>query len=217
MRIRPFRAADTDPLYQVCLQTFDGGGDASRLFPTYPRLPGHLALGACLKFYSAFAFVLEADAGPPVGYAVGVLDTGSFYRQCEAEWWPPLRAVYPDHATIPANELTTEQRMIQLVHRPVQAPPKIWNVYPSHLHINILPPGQGRGYGRALIETLLAALSTAGSPGVFLGLQPNNETAPGFYEHLGFVWLPVIPGANRRMALKLPYQPLGQLIRSDSP
>jgi ribosomal protein S18 acetylase RimI-like enzyme len=208
MLIRSFRPTDIDRLYQVCLQTFDGGGDATRLYPTYPRLPGDLALGACLKFYPALAFVLEDDAGQPIGYAVGVLDTGSFYRQCEAEWWPPLRKVYPDTGAISADELTTEQRVMQSVHRPLQAPPEIWNVYPSHLHINVLPPGQKRGYGRALIETLLSALSTAGSPGVFLGLQPNNKTAPGFYEHLGFVWLPVIPGANRRMALKLPYKPL---------
>ena len=210
MRIRSFRPTDTDRLYQVCLQTFDGGGDATRLYPTYPRLPGDLALGACLKFYPALALVLEDDAGQPIGYAVGVLDTGSFYRQCEAEWWPSLRKAYPDTGAISADELTTEQRLMQSVHRPVQAPPEIWNVYPSHLHINVLPPGQRRGYGRALIETLLSALSAAGSPGVFLGLQPNNKTAPGFYEHLGFVWLPVIPGANRRMALKLPYKPLRQ-------
>ena len=206
MRIRSFQAADTDPLYEVCLQTFDGGADATRLFPAYPRLPGDVALGACLKFYPAIAFVLEGDRGRPIGYAVGVLDTGSFYRQCEAEWWPPLRKVYPDMAAVPADELTTEQRVMQSVHRPVQAPPEIWKVYPSHLHINILPPGQGCGYGRALIETVLSALSAAGSPGVFLGLQPNNHTAPGFYEHLGFIWLPVIPGANRRMALRLPYK-----------
>src|SRR5579872_7374874 len=157
MLIRSFQAADIDPLYAVCLQTFDGGGDATRLFPAYPRLPGDLALGACLKFYPGLAFVLEGDGGKPIGYGVGVLDTGSFYRQCEAEWWPRLRNVYPDTAAIPADQLTTEQRVMQSVHRPVQAPPEIWTVYPSHLHINILPSGQGRGYGRALIETVLSA------------------------------------------------------------
>jgi GNAT superfamily N-acetyltransferase len=214
MRIRAFQAADTDPLYEICLQTFDGGGDATRLFPNFPRLPGDLALGACLKFCRALAFVLEGDGGRPIGYAVGVPDTGSFYRQCEAEWWPPLRKVYPDTPVAPTDELATEQRAMRSVHRPVQAPPELWEVYPSHLHINILPPGQGRGYGRALIETVLSGLSAGGSPGVFLGLQPNNRRAGSFYEHLGFIWLPVIPGANRRMALKLPYQRHSQSTRS---
>jgi ribosomal protein S18 acetylase RimI-like enzyme len=206
MHIRSYRPADTDSLYGICLRTFDGGGDATRFYPTYPRLPGDLALGACLKFDPALAFVLEDDAGEPIGYTVGVLDTGEFYRRCETDWWPPLRRLYPNVASVPPNELTAEERLQLVVHNPVLAPPEILKVYPSHLHINILPPGQGRGNGRALIETLLSALSAAGSPGVFLGLQPTNLLAPGFYEHLGFVWLPVRPGANRRMGLTLPFK-----------
>jgi ribosomal protein S18 acetylase RimI-like enzyme len=207
MRIRSFDIADIDRLYDICLQTFDGGGDATRFYPTYPRLPGDLALGACLRFYPDLAFVLADDAGKAIGYSVGVLDTGKFYDRCEAEWWPSLRRLYPDTAELPDTEFTAEQRLLQLVYSPVLAPPEIWSVYPSHLHINILPPGQGHGYGRALIETVLSALSKGGSPGVFLRLQPNNLRAPSFYEHLGFVWLPVIPGANRRMGLKLPIEP----------
>src|SRR5262245_5905868 len=135
MRIRSFHVVDTDRLYDICLQTFDGGGDATRLYPNYPRLPGDLALGACLNFDPAFAFVLEEGAGKLIGYAVGVLDTGKFYRQCEAEWWPTLRRLYPDTSAITASALTPEQRLLQSVYRPVLAPPEIWNVYPSHLHI----------------------------------------------------------------------------------
>jgi ribosomal protein S18 acetylase RimI-like enzyme len=206
MQIRSFRPADTDALYDICLKTVNGGGDGTPLFPTYPRLPGEMALGACLKFDPAFAFVLEGNAGEPVGYTVGVLDTVRFYAQCEAEWWPPLRRLYPDVPSIPTEQLSPEQRLQHGVHEPTQAPQEILDVYPSHLHINILPAAQGRGSGRALLETLFAALSAAGSRGVFLGLQPTNLRAPGFYEHLGFVWLPVKPGANRRMGLKLPFE-----------
>jgi ribosomal protein S18 acetylase RimI-like enzyme len=211
MHIRSFRTADTDRLYDICLQTFDGGGDGAHLYPTHPRLPGDLALGACLKFDPAFVFVLADDAGEPIGYTVGVLDTGKFYQRCEADWWPPLRKLYPVVASIVTKELTAEERLQHLVHNPVLAPKEIWSAYPSHLHINILPSGQGHGYGRALLETLLCALSAAGSPGVFLGLQPTNLRAPSFYEHLGFAWLPVRPGANRRMGLKLPFKPNGRL------
>jgi ribosomal protein S18 acetylase RimI-like enzyme len=203
--IRPARAADTDALYAICLKTVDGGSDGTHQFPHFPRLPGEMALGACLKFDPSFAFVLDDGAGTPIGYAVGVLDTQKFYDRCEAEWWPPLRKIYPDVPNLPVELRTVEQRLQHAVHEPVRAPREIVGVYPSHLHINILPAGQGRGYGRALMETVLRALSAAGSPGVFLGLQPHNKRAPSFYEHLGFAWLPAVPGANRRMGLKLPY------------
>jgi ribosomal protein S18 acetylase RimI-like enzyme len=205
MQIHSFRQEDTDRLYDICLKTIDGGADGTHLFPHFPRLPGELALGACLKFCPAFAYVL-VDGDIPVGYTVGVLDTASFYRRCEWDWWPGLRRIYPDVQNVPMNERTVEQRLQHVVHEPVVAPAEIVAAYPSHLHINILPRGQGHGHGRAMIETLLSALSAAGSTGVFLGLQPNNTRAPGFYEHLGFADLPVNPGANRRMGLKLPRQ-----------
>ena len=49
--------------------------------------------------------------------------------------------------------------------------------YPSHLHIDLLPRAQGRGNGRALMETFLAALTERGSPGVHLGTSPQNVRA----------------------------------------
>jgi ribosomal protein S18 acetylase RimI-like enzyme len=217
MEIRRFQLADTDPLYDICLRTVDGGADGTDLFPNYPRLPGDLALGACLQFDPTFAYVLQDPVAGPIGYAVGVLNTSQFYQRCEAEWWPPLREVYPDVPLVPAGERTTEQRLQHAVHEPVLAPMDILSIYPSHLHINILPPGQGRGFGRALLQALLPALSAAGSPGVFLGLQPNNLRAPSFYEHLGFEWLPTRPGANRRMGLKLPPRENGMARGSRSP
>jgi ribosomal protein S18 acetylase RimI-like enzyme len=204
-RIRPFLATDTDRLYDICLRTVDGGADGTYQFPNYPRLPGELALGACLRFDPGFAFVLAGAGGEAIGYTVGVLDTLKFYERCDAEWWPPLRKLYPDVPGIPPEARTVEQRLQHAIHEPVRAPGEILDAYPSHLHINILPEGQGQGFGRALIETLLSALSAAGSRGVYLGLQPHNHRAPSFYEHLGFKGLPMRPGANRRMGLPLPY------------
>jgi ribosomal protein S18 acetylase RimI-like enzyme len=58
--------------------------------------------------------------------------------------------------------------------------------HPSHLHVNLLPGAQGRGQGRALVETICDALRAAGSPGVHLGVQRRNERAVGFYARAGF-------------------------------
>ena len=49
--------------------------------------------------------------------------------------------------------------------------------YPSHLHIDLLPRGQGQGHGRLLIESLLDLLRAGGSGGVHLGVSPTNLRA----------------------------------------
>jgi ribosomal protein S18 acetylase RimI-like enzyme len=58
--------------------------------------------------------------------------------------------------------------------------------FPAHLHINLLPSGQGRGVGVRLVETLFDALGAIGVGGVHLGVGRRNVRAIGFYEHLGF-------------------------------
>ena len=62
--------------------------------------------------------------------------------------------------------------------------------YPSHLHINLLPRLQARGYGRQLIQTLTAALRDQGSRGVHLHVSLGNQRAASFYRHVGFIQLP---------------------------
>jgi GNAT superfamily N-acetyltransferase len=79
--------------------------------------------------------------------------------------------------------------------------------FPSHLHIDLLPRRQGRGFGRRLIETLVASLRARGSPGLHLLVGYGNPRAAGFYRHLGFAEFPgtgvhvfttdLTPGAGR--------------------
>lgn len=204
MHIRKFRTDDTDELYSICLQTVDAGSDGSHLFPRYPRLPGDLALGACLKFQADLAFVAVDDSDRPIGYTVGVLDSATFYQQCETAWWPALRKIYPEPTSVDPEQRGAEQRLLGAVHHPVTAPQEILDAYPSHLHINLLPAGQGCGCGRMLLERLLSELAAAGSKGVFLGVPPANTRAIGFYRHLGFVDLPSTPGMSLRLGMALP-------------
>jgi ribosomal protein S18 acetylase RimI-like enzyme len=58
--------------------------------------------------------------------------------------------------------------------------------YPAHLHIDLLPPFQGAGYGRALMETFYAAAAGAGAAGVHVTVAAANTKAIGFYLRLGF-------------------------------
>ncbi|HET7016532.1 MAG TPA: GNAT family N-acetyltransferase [Streptosporangiaceae bacterium] len=193
MKIREFRPDDTDALYEICLRTVDAGNDGTPLYPAYPELPGHLALGANLILEPEFAFVLLDGTGVPVGYVVGAVDTRAFYGKCEQLWWPPLRERYPDPDDVAPEHHTPEQRLLHAIHQPILAPDAVLDAYPSHLHINLMPPAQGRGYGRLLLQTLFAALRDAGSGGIFLGVPPANTRAIGFYHRMGFHEIPNLP------------------------
>jgi ribosomal protein S18 acetylase RimI-like enzyme len=198
--IRPYQPDDHDALYEICLLTGDSGQDASSLY-TDPMLLGHVYCGPYLKLEPELAFVLEDQQGP-CGYVIGALDTRAFEDRLEREWWPALRAQYPDPSAKPRAERSRDERMIAAIYHPRFEPQAITNPYPSHLHIDLLPRAQGRGLGPRMIRTLFEALRNRGSIGVHLGVGDRNANAIGFYTHIGFQELTRIPGAIV-MGLKL--------------
>jgi len=188
-RIRGYRPDDLEPLYGVCLQTANAGEDATGLFRD-PRLPGHVYMAPYVTFEPSLAFVAE-DAAGVGGYIVGALDSPAFGRRLEQDWWPALRARYPEPRSDQAERLPPpERQFVQEIHRPFGAPPEVVEHFPSHLHINLLPRMQGRGTGRRLIATLISGLRDHGSRGVHLLVGYSNQRAVGFYRHLGFTGLP---------------------------
>ncbi len=58
--------------------------------------------------------------------------------------------------------------------------------YPAHLHIDILPEYQNKGYGKELVVTLLNHLKNRGVKGVMLTADSENTGAIRFYNRLGF-------------------------------
>jgi len=58
--------------------------------------------------------------------------------------------------------------------------------YPAHLHINLLPEYQGKGYGTDLINTLIKSLQQKGIKGVMLMASKENTGAIKFYKRNGF-------------------------------
>ena len=58
--------------------------------------------------------------------------------------------------------------------------------WPAHLHIDLLPEWQGRGYGRQLMRTFLEALRDGGVPSVHLVMATANKPARAFYDRMGF-------------------------------
>jgi len=187
--IRPYRPADLDALYQICLLTGDDGQDATSRHDD-PRLLGHIVAAPYGLFEPSLAFLAEDTSGV-AGYIVGALDSQAFEEVLESNWWPRLRSRYPEpRPGLPAQQRTPDQRLAHIIHHPFSTPDDLAALYPSHLHINLLPRLQARGYGRQLIQAFTAALRDQGSRGVHLHVSLGNQRAASFYRHLGFSQLP---------------------------
>ncbi len=183
-QIRPYRATDEDAAYQVCLTTGDSGGDGTHLYRDDPRALGNIFVGPYLHFEPELAFVLE-DAQGVCGYVLGALDSKSFYQKFADQWLAPLRQQHPEPTGDPAAWTPTQKLYHQYYHPDVVCP-EPYAEYPSHLHIDLMPRAQGRGMGNDLMRVLLSALTARQTPGVHLGMAPENARAEKFYKKLGF-------------------------------
>ena len=188
--IRPYREEDLAAVYDVCVRTADAGGDARGKYHSDDLMPDLFA-GPYVFLEPDFACVLD-DGQRAGGYVIGTPDTAAFARAYRARWIPHLAGRYqvpPDPPTSPDEE------MVALHYRPERL---VWpglEAYPAHLHIDLLPPFQGAGHGRAMMETFYAAAARAGGAGVHVTVTTANTRALGFYRRLGFRRLEIVrPG-----------------------
>ncbi len=190
--MRPVQPGDMDDLYRICLLTADAGQDATRLYGD-PKLPGHIWAAPYALFEPSLAFVAEDSQGVG-GYVLAALDTAAFEQRLEQEWWPGLRARYPEpSAEMAADGVSgAERQAVHIIHHPWRSHRDLVQGYPSHMHIDLLPRMQGRGTGRQLIQTLSDALRAQRSRGLHLFVGDRNKRARGFYGHVGFTELPAV-------------------------
>jgi ribosomal protein S18 acetylase RimI-like enzyme len=192
--IRPARPGDMSGAYHVCLKTGDHGRDGERFYREDPDALGRIYVGPYLAFEPELSLILE-DAQGTCGYALGALDSRAFYARYEAEWRPDLCARFPAPQGDPA-QWTRVQHVYHCYHHPDYFCPEPYEAYPSHLHIDLLPRAQGRGYGRRMMERVMETLRRRGSPGAHLGVTTLNTRAFGFYQRLGFRELVRVGSAN---------------------
>lgn len=182
--IRPATPDDERGAYYVCLKTGDHGRDGEPYYQDDPDALGRIFVGPYLAFEPELSLVLE-DGHGICGYALGALDSHAFYARYEAGWRPRLCARFPAPQG-DAHSWTRVQHVHQSYHHPDYFCPEPYERYPSHLHIDLLPRAQRRGYGRRMLEQLMDTLRSRGSPGAHLGVSALNESAFAFYERLGF-------------------------------
>ena len=178
--VRPYRAGDLDALYDICLKTGDAGQDATALYKDR-RILGDIYAAPYAALEPQLAWVAE-DAGGVAGYILGAADTRAFEARCEAEWWPPLRRRWPDTAGVASGKRTRDEWAAYQIHHPLAAPQSVIEAAPAHLHIDLLPRLQGRGLGKALMDTWLAAVGGR----AHLACHADNARALRFYDRYGF-------------------------------
>lgn len=198
--VRPFQAFDLPGMYRVCLRTGDSGRDATGLYGDPDLLP-HIYAGPYpaadpgLTFVAADARGCSATSSrPPTAMpsTAGWRSTGGPSSDCatRSRRRPRLHAAAdpadPADSADPGDG-TKDRQCVEHIHRPGPPEPKtLYERYPAHLHIDILPRGQGAGLGRRLMEALLTALRERGVPGLHLGVGAGNPGAHAFYLRLGF-------------------------------
>ncbi|WP_295122829.1 GNAT family N-acetyltransferase [uncultured Leifsonia sp.] len=182
--IRPYRPADRDDVYDVCVRTGAAGTDATGLYSDDSLLPDIFA-GPYVAYRPELAFVV--DTGERVaGYVIAVEDSRAFARWYDDNWLPGFRSAHPLDPALDARE----REVIGWGLDPHAAIVPEVDDYPAHLHIDLLPESQGQGFGRRLIRRQLRELRDRGVPALYLGVSSANTAAQAFYRRLGFHELP---------------------------
>ena len=193
-RIRPFRAGDEPALAEICLKTADAGADATGVLDDDDLWAEIFVLPYAAR-HPEFAFVAEAEDGRVVGYIVSAPDTAEFEDWFATQWWPRFAERWPEPGPATPGE-TRQHGILRYAYGRQGGAQPFGDEYPAHLHIDLLPEGQGQGLGRRLIETLERALRDAGVPGLHLVATAENAGALAFYPRVGFAPLPSSPGTQ---------------------
>lgn len=180
--IRPYRPEDRDALDDICVRTAHVGQDARPHYRDPNVFPAAFAQ-PYVHLDPDLAFVLDDGAGRAVGYVVGTADTARFVEEYRARWLPLVAERYPEPSGPPS---TPDEEIAALLHDPERMLVPQVAAYPAHLHIDLLPGWQGRGYGRALMTALFRALHERGVAAVHLCMLSANTPARAFYDRLGF-------------------------------
>ncbi|KIY67963.1 acyl-CoA N-acyltransferase [Cylindrobasidium torrendii FP15055 ss-10] len=184
--IRPATEHDAPSLSRICLLTAEAGKSAEALHD-YGELPGLVFSVPYVKLPTTWGFVLEdTQSKTVVGYVVGSTDTRAYEKYAAEHWWPALAQQYPvERMSKPADV-----RYAKLLGNMFTGSEEAIALSSAHLHINILPEYQRKGWGRKLIQVAARHLEREQNEAirgkVWLGMDSRNTEAKAFYSKLGF-------------------------------
>lgn len=178
--IRQAQLSDMPYLYHVCVRTGNSGKDATELLSD-EFIVGHYFAAPYLHFELETCFVLEYN-NVPVGYILGASDTKIFNDWMNKNWLPQIRRYYPVDKKLKTD---LEKFLFDIINTDCSFPDFLSD-YPSHLHIDLLPVAQKKGFGKKMMATFIDRLKEKGSEGLHLSVGERNLNAIAFYKKLGF-------------------------------
>jgi GNAT superfamily N-acetyltransferase len=184
VRVRDYRPADLEALYEISLATGHAGGDAAHLYRD-GRMMGHIYSAPYATLEPGQVLIADDDQGV-AGFALGALDTEAWEKTLEASWWPNLREVYADPGLEPDETWSPDRRRRYMIHHPSTTPAAVVSKYPAHLHINILPRLQGRGLGRRMLDMWIEKATRRGATRFHVGVNNANTRGLAFWAREGF-------------------------------
>ena len=188
VELRPYRPADLEALYDICLRTAESGEDATALYND-PKAIGHIYAAPYATLEPEQVIVVEDNEGL-AGYIVGTFDSDAFAARLERDWWPALRAHYAD--IDPATLTERDLMRVSAMRGPQGNPADIVAAYPAHIHMNLLPRLRGQRVGTALLKAWIEAARAAGVKGIHLGANAANKGGIAFWQRSGFAPLQTV-------------------------
>ena len=141
LTIRQCTIEDEDGAIVVCLKTGNSGDDGT-MFYNDPKVLGYRYVSPYIHLSPDLAFVLADSKGNIYGYVLAALDSTSFYQRYVDKWLPKMKELYP---VIPSDDDSSKRdwKVIEDFHNNDLQSMKLFDDYPSHLHIDLLPEAQG--------------------------------------------------------------------------
>ena len=185
--IRPFSQSDTAACYQVTLQTWDDGIDASQYFTSHPNIVGEKSIGSFVTFYPELGFVMENSAGQIVGYVFAAPSCREHHQRLTNVWIPELRFKFPLVEPGEGELLTTCEAVINSLHKEVGPlpsyidSPESWGI----IKLAVLPSVLDASLSRRAMMLILACLRTCGTLKVLTEVPRKERYVIDLYTKLG--------------------------------
>ena len=173
MTVRPYEAKDKEDVRFICLNS-EGPCEESEEFQRY-ILTTYCDYYIEKEPYNCFVAANEEDRA--VGYIICTENFDAFL-QCFTDEY--------------AEKMKYNKYLYKATLRSVKLQKTFKELYPAHLHIDVLPEYQRQGLGHQLVDRLCAHLKAKNVPGVMLTVGSSNEVGQSFYNKYGFTKLKTV-------------------------
>lgn len=185
IEIRNVKKTDEEALIDICFIT--GDTSLKRIFPE-PRLFSHFWCLYYLWYEPEYCFVAEdTEKNKVIGYIISTKDTIKQEKDFAEKMGPLVKNRMKE---VKVRTLISKIYAHFIIHKSLSKKRrKMLEIYPAHLHINILPEYQRQGIGHRLMGTLEQHLIKNDIPGFHLEVGVKNDIGISFYKKFGLEYI----------------------------